>query len=213
MSGIKTIEEEIVINICPDNTNGDVINISSLDIQLPVKPPNSKILFHEKKKEDQKWERQDLPKELRKIKSMDEWLDMPDVFRNQYQNYIKQEYERRRKGVWFYNNGEPTYITGNHYFFLQWSKIDVGYPSFLSFQRDLFLHLEACISDNRSLGQIYVKCRRSGYTQMSSSLLVNEGSQVKDKLLGIMSKTGADAQENIFMKKVVPIYKSYPFIH
>ena len=211
MSGIKTIEEEIVINICPDNTNGDVINISSLDIQLPVKPPNSKILFHEKKKEDQKWERQDLPKELRKIKSMDEWLDMPDVFRNQYQNYIKQEYERRRKGVWFYNNGEPTYITGNHYFFLQWSKIDVGYPSFLSFQRDLFLHLEACISDNRSLGQIYVKCRRSGYTQMSSSLLVNEGSQVKDKLLGIMSKTGADAQENIFMKKVVPIYKSYPF--
>ena len=46
---------------------------------------------------------------------------------------------------------------------------------------------------------------------MSSALLVNEGSQVKDKLLGIMSKTGADAQENIFMKKVIPIYKSYPF--
>jgi hypothetical protein len=46
---------------------------------------------------------------------------------------------------------------------------------------------------------------------MSSSVLVNRGSQVKEKLLGIMSKTGGDAQENIFMKKVLPIYKSLPF--
>ena len=46
---------------------------------------------------------------------------------------------------------------------------------------------------------------------MSASILVNEGTQVKEKLLGLMSKTGADAQENIFMKKVVPIYKSLPF--
>ena len=46
---------------------------------------------------------------------------------------------------------------------------------------------------------------------MTSSVLVNEGSQVKEKLLGIMSKTGGDAQENIFMKKVMPIYKSLPF--
>ena len=211
MSGIKIIEEETIVNICPDNSLGDIINIASLGIQLPIKPSKKNILFYDKNKKDQRWERQPLPEELRKIKSMDEWLDMPDVFRDQYHNYIKQEYERRRKGVWFYNNGEPTYITGNHYFFLQWSKIDVGYPSFLSFQRDLFLHLEACISDNRCLGQVYVKCRRSGYTQMSSALLVNEGSQVKDKLLGIMSKTGADAQENIFMKKVIPISNNYPF--
>lgn len=46
---------------------------------------------------------------------------------------------------------------------------------------------------------------------MSAAILVNEGTQVKEKLLGIMSKTGTDAQENIFMKKVVPIYKSLPF--
>jgi hypothetical protein len=40
---------------------------------------------------------------------------------------------------------------------------------------------------------------------------VDEATQVKEKLIGIMSKTGKDAQENIFMKKVVPIFKSYPF--
>ena len=142
---------------------------------------------------------------------MEEWMEMPEAFRKKHTPYISQEYKRRRNGVWFYNNGVPTYITGNHYFFLQWCKIDIGYPSYLDFQRELFVHLEACIADPRCIGQIYVKCRRSGYTNMSAAVLVNEGTQVKEKLLGIMSKTGSDAQENIFMKKVVPIYKSLPF--
>ncbi len=94
---------------------------------------------------------------------------------------------------------------------LQWSKIDIGYPSFLDFQRKLFTHFAACEADPRALGQIYTKCRRSGYTNMSACIEVDEATQVKEKLLGIMSKTGKDAQENIFMKKVVPIFKSYPF--
>ena len=38
-----------------------------------------------------------------------------------------------------------------------------------------------------------------------------QATQVKDKLLGIQSKTGKDAQENIFMKKTVSMFKSYPF--
>ena len=95
--------------------------------------------------------------------------------------------------------------------FLQWSKIDIGYPSFLDFQRKLFIHMAACENDPRSLGQVYTKCRRSGYTNMCSAVLVDEATQIKDKLLGIMSKTGTDAQENIFMKKVVAIFRSYPF--
>jgi len=40
---------------------------------------------------------------------------------------------------------------------------------------------------------------------------VDEASQVKEKLLGIQSKTGKDSQENIFMKKVVAIFRGYPF--
>jgi hypothetical protein len=42
-------------------------------------------------------------------------------------------------------------------------------------------------------------------------VLVDEATQVKDKLMGIQSKTGKDAQENIFMKKVVYMFRSYPF--
>ena len=152
-----------------------------------------------------------MPSELARIKSMDEWYEMPKEFRQRFSPFIEEEFRRRREGYWFYNNGEPTYITGRHYMMLQWSKIDIGYPSFLDFQRKLFVHQAACEADPRCLGQLYTKCRRSGYTNMSACVLVDEATQVKDKLLGIQSKTGKDAQENVFMKKVVAIFKSYPF--
>jgi hypothetical protein len=142
---------------------------------------------------------------------MDEWYEMPSEFKKRFSPYIEKEFERRRSGLWFWNNGERVYITGRHYMMLQWSKMDIGYASYLEFQRRLFLHFAACEADPRSVGQMYTKCRRSGYTNMSAAILVDEGTQVKDKLLGIQSKTGKDAQENIFMKKVVPMFKSYPF--
>ena len=94
---------------------------------------------------------------------------------------------------------------------LQWSVLDVGAPYYLEFQRDIFLHLAACEADPRCIGQLYTKCRRSGYTNICSSVIVDEATQVKDKLVGIQSKTGKDAQENIFMKKVVTMFRKYPF--
>ena len=158
------------------------------------------------------WKRLDVPEELRRIRSMDEWYEMPSEFKKRFSSYIEKEFIRRREGFWFYNNGEPTYITGRHYMMLQWSKlVDIGYGYYLEFQRRLFIHFAACEVDPRSMGQNYVKCRRSGYTNISSVILVDEGTQVKEKLLGIQSKTGKDAQENIFMKKVVPMFKNYPF--
>jgi hypothetical protein len=142
---------------------------------------------------------------------MDEWAEMPREFRERFRPYVEEEFRRRREGFWFYNNGEPIYITGRHYMMLQWTKLDIGYPYFLNFQREIFLHMAACEIDPRCIGQLYTKCRRSGYTNICSAVLVDEATQVKDKLMGIQSKTGKDAQENIFMKKVVYMFRNYPF--
>ena len=199
------------IKIDPNGTEGDIIELHGLLVVLPKKPKRSEILFHEKPKSMQMWQRIAMPEELQRIRSMDEWLEKPAEFRKKFRSYIEQEFQRRRDGVWFYNNGVATYITGRHYMFLQWSKIDIGYPSYLAFQREIFLHMAACEADPRCFGQLYTKCRRSGYTNICSAVLVDEASQVKEKLLGIQSKTGKDAQENIFMKKVVAVFRSYPF--
>ena len=213
MAGLVKIEgyDEEVVNICTHGTSGEVIELSGLYIQLPAVPSDDEILFAGLPTDQQYWRRTEMPKELSSVRSMDEWAESPREFRNKHTPFIQREFKRRREGVWFYNQGVPTYITGRHYMMLQWSKIDIGYPSFLDFQRKLFTHFAACEADPRALGQIYTKCRRSGYTNMSACIEVDEATQVKEKLLGIMSKTGKDAQENIFMKKVVPIFKSYPF--
>ena len=213
MSNLIDIEgyETKGIKIDPNRTEGEVIELHGLLVVLPKKPPRSQILFHDLPKSMQLWKRIPMPEELQRIRSMDEWLEKPAEFRKKFHSYIEQEFQRRRDGVWFYNNGEPTYITGRHYMFLQWSKIDIGYPSYLAFQKEIFLHMAACEADPRCFGQLYTKCRRSGYTNICSAVLVDEASQVKEKLLGIQSKTGKDSQENIFMKKVVSIFRSYPF--
>jgi len=131
---------------------GDIINLHGLKICLPKKPTRSEILFHDQPKNLQMWRRIPMPEEMQRIKSMDEWLEKPKEFRDRFSPYIEREFDRRRNGVWFYNNGVPTYITGRHYMFLQWSKIDIGYPSYLSFQREIFLHLAACEVDPNCIG-------------------------------------------------------------
>ena len=214
MAGLVKAEayDEMIVNICPNGTSGEVINIDGLYIQLPEQPPHEQILYHELPQEQQRWERHEPSNELLRLKSMDDWAQSPKEFRENHSAYISEEYRRRKEGLWFYNNGIPTYITGSHYMLLQWTKIDASfYGYYLDFQRKLFIHAQACEIDPRSVGQLFVKCRRSGYTNIAVSKLLTEGTLVKDKVLGVMSKTGKDAQDNIFMKKVVGMYRHYPF--
>ena len=149
------------IVICPNGTQGEVVEIGDLLIVLPSTPEPDQIANHGLPQKDQYWKRQELPEELLRVRSMDEWLESPKEFRQKFRPYVEREFVRRRDGFWFYNDGVPTYISGRHYMFLQWSRIDIGYPSYLSFQRDLFLHMAACEADSRCMGQLYVKCLRS----------------------------------------------------
>ena len=142
-----------VVKICPNGTVGDIIELSGVHIALP-KPPKTGIKGEGLEASMQVWERVPMPKELSRIRSMDEWAEAPKEFRERFHSYIEEEFRRRREGFWFYNQGTPTYVTGRHYMLLQWTKIDIGYPSYLSFQREIFLHMAACEADPRCIGQL-----------------------------------------------------------
>jgi hypothetical protein len=135
---------------------------------------------------------------------------MPAAFKNKWVDYIEGEFDRRELGYTFYNNGKPTYITGAHYMYLQWTTIDVGYPDFREANRIFFIYWEACKADNRCFGLDYLKIRRSGFSFMGSSECVNTGTLAKDSRVGILSKTGSDAKK-MFTDKVVPIANRLPF--
>ena len=187
---------------------GPIYNISGLLVALPKQPSNPNI--RSKTKSEQYWERQDYPKQLSKIKSIFQWNEMPSAFKNLWVDYIETEFDRREDGHWFMRNGEPTYITGSHYMYLQWTKIDVGYPDFREANRIFYIFWEACKADYRSFGICYLKIRRSGFSFMASEECTNIGTLAKDARIGILSKTGADAKK-MFTDKVVPISNNYPF--
>ena len=187
---------------------GDVIVIQGLKIALP--PVSDKCLQRHKKESEQYWERGELPKVLAKIQSIFQWNEMDSQFKDRWVDYVEEEFDRREQGMWFMNNGLPTYITGAHYMYLQWTSIDVGYPDYRDANRLLFIFWEACKADTRSFGMCYLKIRRSGFSFMSSSECVNTGTLVKDSRVGILSKTGSDAKK-MFTDKVVPINSRLPF--
>ena len=197
-----------IIVISKDGTIGDVYLIQGLKIALPQCP--SSVYSRSKKKEDQFWEVEEYPRELSRIQTIFQWNEMPSDFKEKWAPYIEDKFDKREFGDWFINNGTPTYITGSHYTYLTWSKIDIGLPDFREANRILYIHWEACVADNRSFGQCYLKIRRSGFSFMASSETTNKGTLAKDRRIGILSKTGADAKK-MFTDKVVPINSNYPF--
>ena len=186
---------------------GQIIEIQNLRIALPAANEPFK---RSKEKAEQYWEKAEYPKELSRIKSRFDWEEYPAEFKEKWYDYIDDEFTRREQGFYFYNNGTPTYITGTHYMYLQWSKIDIGAPDFREANRLFFIFWEACKADTRCYGMCYLKNRRSGFSFMSSAELVNQATISSDARFGILSKSGADAKK-MFTDKVVPISVNYPF--
>jgi len=197
-------KEHDIIVISKTGTIGEVIEMQGLRIALPKMPTN--VHVHAKRK----WQKLEYPKELSKLKNIFDWRSYPEEAKDKWYDYIDEEFKRRDEGFWFNNNGKPTYITGSHYMYLQWSKIDVGAPDFREANRLFYIFWEACKADKRCYGMCYLKNRRSGFSFMSSAETVNLATISSDARYGILSKSGADAKK-MFTDKVVPISVNYPF--
>ena len=196
-------KEHDVVVISKTGQIGEIYNIQNLKIALPKAP--SKI-----EKSINKWKPIEYPKELKAISSIFDWRELPEKVQEKWEPYIDEEFKRRDDGHWFYNKDVPTYITGTHYMYLQWTKIDVGHPDFREANRLFFIFWEACKADNRCYGMCYLKNRRSGFSFMASSETVNQATISSDARFGILSKSGSDAKK-MFTDKVVPISVNYPF--
>ena len=201
-------EKYDVIVISRDGTVGQVYEISNVKIALPKAPKS--FVNEKEKKENQTWVSAPVPKVLKRIQSIFQWHEAPVNFKAEWVDYIEKEFDRREQGHWFKNNGTDVYITGTHYMYLQWTKIDIGHPDFREANRIFYIFWEACKADKRSFGMCYLKIRRSGFSFMSSCEGVNQATITRDARIGILSKTGADAKK-MFTDKVVPISNNYPF--
>ena len=159
-------EHDIVV-ISKTGKIGEIYEIQNLKIALPSVPVQVCKL------QKNKWSKIEPPKELSRLKNIFDWRNYPDENKEQWYDYIDEEFKYRDEGFWFYNNNKPTYLTGTHYMYLQWSKIDVGAPDFREANRLFYIFWEACKADKRCYGMCYLKNRRSGFSFMSSAETVN----------------------------------------
>ena len=196
-------EDHDMVVISKTGKIGEIYEIQNLKIALPAE-------FKTHNFKENKWGKLDYPKELSRIKTIFDWKEYPEEFKEDWYDYIETEFERRDAGFFFSNKGKSTYITGSHYMYLQWSKIDVGNADFRESNRLFYIFWEACKADTRCFGMCYLKNRRSGFSFMSSGETVNLATMSTDSRYGVLSKSGPDAKK-MFTDKIVPISINYPF--
>lgn len=197
-------------------------------VHVPIIPPHGQIEGWELKKSDQMWRRKPIPKFYTERREEEKYIQdkeydlvqegiMPHIkhFDQALENYRRQEWYRRIMGHWFMSNGTPIYITGAHYYYLQWCQFDhpenEGYPLFYENQVHRFYFRQLCWEDPYSMGYIIIGARGFGKTSEEVACqLENITRPGHRRHAGIQSKTEPDARETIFREKTVPVFNTLP---
>lgn len=163
------------------------------------------------RKSEQKWERILLPSDYNKKRQKEQarQSDDPEYFDPELESIREKHWMYRRCGFWFYNNGVPTYITGTHWYYLNWCVTNVGYMNYRNTDRKIFYALRSVEEDPRAGGLVYVSRRRGGKTYIAGAWLLDRVSLALDKIGGIQSKTDDDAKL-VFNKTVINYFVDLP---
>lgn len=125
------------------------------------------------------------------------------------EEFRKQEFDRIHNGYWFYNKGKPTYVTGYNYFYLNYWKLNTGYPDYRDTDRQLFNFWQFVLEDSRCYGLIEITKRGVGKSYRMGAVAYLQTVLYSNVHVGIQSKTDDDAEE-MFINKVVEPYKTLP---
>lgn len=205
-------EYDMVI-ISKNGTIGEIIDINNLKIALPEVPKNT-IRFTGLPREKQKWERYSAPDDLTlfdKLYAKENVEVKINEIAIKHKTFIDADFKRIEDGDFFVLDGEPCYIPGGYYFFLQWYFLpeDGMYPQFRMPQRDYFIWLEACYADNRCVGSLLLKSRRSAFTVTTSSEILRDAIRHYNSYYPIMADVEKHARK-IFANYIVNPFNSFP---
>ena len=123
--------------------------------------------------------------------------------------FIKKEFERVKNGYWFMNNGKPTYITGDHYFFLNyWRDSNTGGRlEYRKNNREFFIFWDWITKHDRHEGLAFFTKRRGGKTEMASAIMYLRTILNNKQKSGMQSKTELDAE--LIFNNIVLQWRDY----
>ena len=90
-------KEHDVIVISKTGQIGEILEVQNLRIALPRVPKD--VYLHKQNK----WVKFEQPKELERLKNIFDWKNYPDENKEQWYDYIDEEFRRREEGFWFTN--------------------------------------------------------------------------------------------------------------
>lgn len=132
------------------------------------------------------------------------------------ESYRQKMWIHRMGGFWFYNTKKqkPVYITGLHWFYLEWVYIGCdrnnGYPDFRDADKKFFYFLEHCIQNQNCYGLVYVTKRRQGKSAKSVAFALDCFTRNKFANVGIQSKSAEDAKDVIFRDGIIRAFSRLP---
>lgn len=111
--------------------------------------------------------------------------------------WIAGEHHKRRNGVWVIIKGQPTYLTGPFYFFLNywWTKDNV-HPRFIYIQCLIYLLWDMVVRDEDCYGLNLIGPRRIGKTEFTLALIYEFGTRRKNVNCHMQSKNDETAYTN-----------------
>lgn len=196
-------------------------DIEPFDWTLPVVcPPLEEIEGYGLAPEDQYFDNyrkpytaklQKLQRQIEKTPSqrLDEMMDNPEYYKDEIE-FILQEWDRRINGHWLFIKGKPTYITGDHYFYLKYYPINNKLPSYRKRDRIDFLFQWMCELDPMCFGDNYPKMRREGATNRRSGKRINRATSTYNWWGGLQSKN-ADHADEVHRVHIQNNFKKLPF--
>lgn len=200
-------------------------NLTPIKYRLPDPPPLHTIEGYGLPPEEQYWRNHPLPPKLAKINSMVygedgkteltnrmkvEMLEKDPEFYREEIEYIVKEWERRENGYWFFNNGVPTMIIGDHYFYLQWWPIDGALPDYRNRDRRWFWFWLMVEHDDDCFGFNNPKQRREGATKKVCLVRWNRAAMNFFYTTGLQSKDENHASETHFLE-IYEVSRYVPF--
>lgn len=139
----------------------------------------------------------------------------PDYVSEPLDSFREAELDKVLKGTWFFNynpktkKSEATYITGRYYFYLNYWKMDTGYPDYRETDRDAFYLMEYAKTSPVDFGLIIIGKRGFGKSYMMGGVAYYETITTPKGHAGIQSKSEPSAEE-LFLNKIAEPYKDLP---
>jgi hypothetical protein len=191
----------------------NIPEIETYFITLPTTPPPiEKFKNYGKEVMKQIYYRDRVPDKLMKLNRLDRDEAFAVAMKDkECADFIAMAWDKRLNGEWVLINGNPLYITGSYYFYLNFYQLDIGFPAFrYNDLKQFWLWDFEVVKNNRVYGLCDLNRRRSGKTYKAGSILLDYVTRNENSFAGAQSKSDADA-ESLFHKAIVSPFRKLPF--